>query len=818
MAAAVMRAVTFGLAGSDSDTRGRNEGRRSRPGSRQGSRSRSESRPAQMGDKDADGLLNPDNGELGTTLSRSSSRVSFQLREPPPPGILLNGANRNSPLPSPSTSPPSSATYAAPPHASTNDLTRTVSSPGPSTSTSPVRPAHPGRQLSETSSIGPVTPTSGYFPPTVSVASSTPSKPASRHQKRESTIRFAPLPEIRPRSYSTGRNVWLEDAEFDGDQPAGDRHWVRRENAGEEEDDYPFDEEEEEEDGEGEGGKGIKWGSWTEVWGLKRPVDDDALSTTSSVGGDGTPYGGYGHGLERTTSSTSSNGASGGIVAGSGGTGGGSSSTPSKKLLKALGLGALSGKKSSKFHKRGSSTTSLFSSSAASSSSPTYSNGNGDLSRISSVDSSNTHSTSAAGESLSRRSSIDTAAVPGRPRGSTGIPMRKASTWEAGDMDASRSSAASRRNSSSTGGPVYYASPSRTQRRRSNYPPVAQRRGSSGRSVNAARAAWETGIEEPAFSEWGAAGHGSTQSSSGSKRRSSTTTAAAAEEDDDDDGSGLAWLKKRRAEREKKEREHAERMARGEGADETQEDQPSQPSSPVSFSATSTFTVEGDDDPESDWDRSISASAPTSSNMRRHHPLSRNPSSRSGTLDSTTSAASSGTIRPSTPLSTTSSFSTGASTPTRSSSSVAAVAAGGGPGAKSNLTATRPALSVSLEPTTAVAAAGSTSSLSESLSTAEGSASPVSDESRMSANESREQEEDQRQSSESESEEEEEEGENDEEDDLDEEELAREEALAEEAKRGAKGLGAERYHSASHQNSLRQVSGAKGGNPSPKLA
>lgn len=142
---------------------------------------------------------------------------------------------------------------------------------------------------------------------------------------------------------------------------------------------------------------------------------------------------------------------------------------------------------------------------------------------------------------MSRGSSMDGGAF--RP---TGIPMRKTRTWESGD----------------SGGP--------RESRRAQYPPVAQR-------SRTARRPMSISAPDPTFNEWGA---GQSVGSVGSKK--------AAAEDDEDDGGGMAWIKKRRAQREaekaaaeeaerkRKEEEeeeeeaeqHAEEEGEGEGADE----------------------------------------------------------------------------------------------------------------------------------------------------------------------------------------------------------------------------------------------------------
>lgn len=73
-------------------------------------------------------------------------------------------------------------------------------------------------------------------------------------------------------------------------------------------------------------------------------------------------------------------------------------------------------------------------------------------------------------------------------------------------------------------------------------------------------------VEEPSFVEWGYGGMGSVNNSAGSsqyarlqsdKKLSVGTTESTATADDDD-GSGMAWLAKRRREREERAKEKAE--------------------------------------------------------------------------------------------------------------------------------------------------------------------------------------------------------------------------------------------------------------------
>ena len=250
----------------------------------------------------------------------------------------------------------------------------------------------------------------------------------------KTSIRFAPLPEIRPRAYSTGRNVWLEDADVsDGvrsGEEASHRGFVIRghdENVGDENviDDSDDDDEEE------NLGRSI-FGSWKSDLSLVRSRGDGE-SVGSSAG-------------EEAKSDASSY---------------------TSKLLRPLSFGLVK-KKKSKTKVEGRSES---------------------VSRISSNES-----------DVSRRSMNDAGARP-----SSGVPMRRTRTWEAGETQ--------------------------TQSRRANYPPVAQRSKARGPIVRQA-----ISVPEPSFVEWGSAG------TLGSVRRPP--------DPDEDDGSGMAWIRRRRAERE----------------------------------------------------------------------------------------------------------------------------------------------------------------------------------------------------------------------------------------------------------------------------
>ncbi|PRQ73993.1 hypothetical protein AAT19DRAFT_15560 [Rhodotorula toruloides] len=703
--------MTFGAASGSSSSSSRDRSATRDPSSSQdrsrsgdGSRSRSSSRTGfaakTLGAMDiGGGSSKKDDDALG--LSRSNSRLLSTSGSPPPAGILLNPVSPtlNGMLaPSPSFSPVYN--HSTPLSASTSNLDLSSS-----TSTTPGARPTLTRTLSDASSsgvsshIGPTTPSSAHFPVSSSAATPTGATSPPPISSRPSKIRFAPLPEIRPRRYSTGRNVWIVDEEGDDEDGPRRTRLVRvgsdLEDGGG--DEFALDDEDDEEEDAG-GGRGLmggKFGSWSEtfgggMWGLspstsRRSQDDDARSVTSSVGGSGDV-------------------ASVGSVGSGGSSGGGGSS--SKKLLKAFGLKPKSKSK--------------------------HAGGDDDsLTRVSSVES-----------QASRRLSLSTSAEAPRPRGSTGIPMRKYASWEVGEAASQNGASAgggagAGQAVGAGGGPVYYASPARSARRRANYPPVAQRsrRPAPSSSSNGSRG---MKVEEPAFEEWGVGGVGS---------RSKRTSFSGKEVEEEDDGSGMAWLRKRRLQREREERERREREEAGLGAADE------------GVKAQEEASAQKDEE-----EQPAPESLPAYLDGIRRRTAPGQVPSRSGTIDSTASSAS--TIRPSTPVP--------HASPSLNNK-------------PSGLSATRPILSVDV----ADRREGSSSTASPSGSGSDETpiTSPVSIEGENEAEESEE---------EGEGEEEEEDD-----DDLCAEELAREEALAEAAKRSARSMGAERYHSAGHQDELR---------------
>lgn len=545
-------------------------------------------------------------------------------------GILINRSRPSSPQPPTSRS----LSYEAEPLS-----TSIGSSSGASLTDRTGRPLPPIRTHSSTSSTTnldePLTPSSPGF--IVNPQSFHPTTTGllvreDSIERKKPKIKFAPLPQIRPRSYSTGRNVWAEHdpEDFEGDGggfggefvledgaagggPLGGRHLVRREDGKIipfDEDDNPLyddDDDYDEDDNERSGG-GFKFNprrqSWTDslgmgsVWGSNsnvhkrdksRDIDEDAVSLGSSAGGgNNSDYG--------LSSSGGKEKESGGV----------------SKILKPFLFGRKKSIKSS--HKVSPSVDEV-------------GNGGVGLSRQSS------------GESqISRKSSIDNNATRGPPtptnegtsrsKGSTGIPMRKASTWDSTNSAGSKGSNStttkknSNRNSASlprdpsTPQIIYYASPSRSSRptRRAQYPPVAQR------SRTAPKAIRQTKVEEPEFSEWGSVG---SVGSVGSKTAKSAG-------DDDEDGSGMAWIRRRRKEREEKEKKERE-LALAQAATNSTKGQDAEQDTPVEMG-------ESEKGQEEDKENEVVQRA-----------IGRNPK-RQSTVDSTFSMTSStSTIRPSSP-------------------------------------------------------------------------------------------------------------------------------------------------------------------------
>ncbi|GAA5888934.1 hypothetical protein JCM5296_002744 [Sporobolomyces johnsonii] len=773
MAAAVMRAMTFGATSSREGRPSSSAGRDKDHSSRNSSRNRL-SWGLSTREQDLERERDRAGEEPRSSLSLSRSRSSSRLNPPNPActgrgptGILLN-ANRpasDSPIPllSPTSSPPNgNGVYHAPssassPTASNLDLARTVSFDAASPPTSTVtRPSPPMRSHSSSSILqhpsiasnhdqsrssstscgepSASSPTGGepgealVCSGTMTADSSTTGSVSAAAARK---IRFAPLPQIRPRAYSTGRNLWFEGADFEGEAAEGEegatRRLVRRENT----DEHVLEDEYDDDHDEGAGGPLQKWGSWGEIsaWvaGSKKDKDDDAISVASSTG------------------------------VGAGAASGAETPTPSSKdayskILKPWRFGKSKKSKSSLPRKDSDEGTGL--------------GGGAALSRQSSADS-----------DVSRRSSVDVGVLTStgpRPKVSTGVPMRKANTWDSSESPSSTSRPSSLRGSASPiarssssygqpgqhsqSQPIYYASPARTGTRRANYPPVAQRsRLARPPQKQPAK------VDEPAFHEWGS-----------SRSVGSVGSATSKSGGEEDDGSGMAWIRRRRAQREREEKEKREREERGGDKDAaaptTARDDSMTPVELVSRNGAPEALPTNADDHNDDEIRARERKFPA----------------RTSTLDSTVSSAS--TVMPTPP----SPSLTGSSTPTRSLSA---------------LSMTRPNLSGD----TAVSSAGSTATVGTATSTAKWE--QEGEEGVVMIDEPEEEDD------EDEDEDEDDEGEKpDDESDLDEDELAQEEALMQAARRTAKGAGHERYHSASHRNKLTVVEHVKQQQPTRRAS
>ncbi|GAA5870399.1 hypothetical protein JCM1840_004714 [Sporobolomyces johnsonii] len=771
MAAAVMRAMTFGATSSREGRPSSSAGRDKDHSSRNSSRNRLSwglSTKEQDLERERDRAGEEPRSSLSLSRSRSSSRLNPSTPACTgrgPTGILLN-ANRpasDSPIPllSPTSSPPNGGVYHDPSSASSStasnlDLARTVSFDATSPPTSTVtRPSPPMRSHSSSSILQYPSLTSNHDQsrssstscgePSISssptggelgealacsgtmTADSSTTGSVSTAAARK--IRFAPLPQIRPRAYSTGRNLWFEGADFEGEAAEGEegatRRLVRRENTDEHalEDDYDDDHD------EVAGGPLQKWGSWGEIgaWvaGSKKDKDDDAISVASSTGG------------------------------GASAAAGADTPTPSSKdayskILKPWRFGKSKKSKSSFPRKDSDEGTGL--------------GGGAALSRQSSADS-----------DVSRRSSVDVGVLTStgpRPKVSTGVPMRKANTWDSSESPSSNSRPSSLRGSASPiarssssygqhsqSQPIYYASPARTGTRRANYPPVAQRsRLARPPQKQPAK------VDEPAFHEWGS-----------SRSVGSVGSATSKSGGEEDDGSGMAWIRRRRAQREREEKEKREREERGGDKDAvapaTARDDSTTPVELVSRGGAPEELPTHADDHNDDEIRARERKFPA----------------RTSTLDSTVSSVS--TVMPTPP----SPSLTGSSTPTRSLSA---------------LSMTRPSLSGD----TAVSSAGSTATAGTATSTAKWE--KEGEEGVVMIDEPEEEEDD-----DEEDEDDDDEGEKpDDESDLDEDELAQEEALMQAARRTAKGAGHERYHSASHRNKLTVVEHVKQPQPTRRAS
>lgn len=408
--------------------------------------------------------------------------------------------------------PPSPLYDSTPRHSPTPSVTITPEQPAPELLSAPIAR---GRSLSREESTA---------SPTASAGGDQGSGAFGNRK-----IRFAPLPEARPRSYSTGRNIWLDAEDMsDGlrqreENEDGPRRWMfRRDHQDNFRDESPFgagesaidDEDDDDAPEEEEGPLRGLFGSWK---------SDNSFGRSGSSTGN--------NNKENEESYTS-------------------------KLLRPLAFGLA--KKKNK--KRPSSSD------GNPSSLPSHGEGSF-LSRMESTDSELSRVSSGGGHSIRSSSSISrsaSSAVGGG--GNTGIPMRKTRTWESGDTN---------------GGS-----------RRANYPPVAQRSKSRGRPSTASGAKLSISAPDPSFVEWGftRGGVGSVGAQSSPLERSVGSTGKRAE--DDEDGSGMAWVKRRREEKEaakKREAEAAVEAAQKAAEDEKngEDDGVRRPPSPISSSMLS---------------------------------------------------------------------------------------------------------------------------------------------------------------------------------------------------------------------------------------
>ncbi|ORY56447.1 hypothetical protein BCR35DRAFT_214380 [Leucosporidium creatinivorum] len=360
---------------------------------------------------------------------------------------------------------------------------------------------------------------------------------------------------------------------------------------------------------------------------------------------------------------------------------------------------------------------------------------------------------------ISRGSSMDGGFRP------TGIPMRKTRTWESND----------------SGGP--------RESRRAQYPPVAQRSRTARRPLSIS-------APDPTFNEWGA---GASVGSVGGK--------SAAADEDEDDGGGMAWIKKRRAQREaekkaaeeeaerkRKEEEEAEMKGEEEGAGADEEDVP--------------FALDEDEDGDGDttMEQPLSSSdahAGLSTNSDHPRPAT-NPSSSTTTPTISTST----TPKPQHSL----------LGMTRPSLNVVTATPEASPAIGSKSFDHSPSLAgaqlagATIDSPVSIGTpprhhdddddSGHAQRLSDKLGKLaiggrstihRAPVSPVDDDS----------------DEESDEDDDEEDEDNGDDSDLDEDELAKEEALAEQARKTAKSAGAERFHSAGHKSSVVEVEGRR---------
>ena len=346
-------------------------------------------------------------------------------------------------------------------------------------------------------------------------------------------IRFAPLPEIRPRSYSTGNSLFLEDGEIDETE----RNWVRRETNMQTDSAIETDEELDDED------RSLGRRSSGEITrGREARIRNNASTQNSSnhifskdrwlmdgqvVGKSSAP----------TTPSGEKDGMMGAMLSSISSRGEATSIT--LKILRPLSFGLVKKEKKKKDSKRASSSDT----GGKGDNFPRWDSMESDVSRLSSV----SGISGMSGASSGRRAA--TAAGGGssygggngeRTWGSEGGAIRRSKNDDDDGITGS-----GRRNweqSAVQSGPSvnsHQYAPSR----RANYPPVAQR---SKKKAKPATAPTFSKVVEPKFVEWGFERAGSTGGGGmGNNRKNGINV----DEDEEEDGSGLAWIKRRKEER-----------------------------------------------------------------------------------------------------------------------------------------------------------------------------------------------------------------------------------------------------------------------------
>ena len=350
-------------------------------------------------------------------------------------------------------------------------------------------------------------------------------------------IRFAPLPEIRPRSYSTGNSLFLED----GDINDPDRNWVRRESNQVQFPDSALGSDDEMDDDENAFGRRS---SGELSRGREARMRQAATANRDSenlfskdrwrmegqvVGKSSAP----------STPSGEKDGMMGAMLNSISNRG---EASITLKILRPLSFGLVKKKKKSK-------RSSMSESAAKGDKFPRYDSMDSNTSRVSSASAVSGYSAVSGVSGVSGTSSVRRAATAAgssyagngeRTWGSEGGALMRS----ADDDDDDAISGSGRRNweqSAAHSGPSvnsHQYAPSR----RANYPPVAQR---SKKKPKPATAPTFSKVVEPKFVEWGFERAGSAGGGLGNNRKNGINV----DEDEEEDGSGLAWIKRRKEER-----------------------------------------------------------------------------------------------------------------------------------------------------------------------------------------------------------------------------------------------------------------------------